>query len=241
MVLQAKSSKIAAIVAFIVLVTAGSAASQEAAQQAAPVAQPEFEGLVKAAVGKYFYLPSAKGFDIVVQGQIEGQDARFLSGKEIVLKGEPMKDEPSLLVADSIAIKEGGAARNVFTRTGEVVLDDYLGTSARQSFAGLKITGVDKTADWEGKGKGKIYGRLVTTKSPDGKEAYTISVLDEKGKEVGKIIVDSVTDFAKYYITKLHLFDRFWLYLNIKDTVDAKVRRRTRELFHADLVLAGLY
>ena len=241
MVLQAKSSKIAPIVAFIVLVTAGSAASQEAAQQAAPVAQPEFEGLVKAAVGKYFYLPSAKGFDIVVQGQIEGQDARFLSGKEIVLKGEPMKDEPSLLVADSIAIKEGGAARSVFTRTAEVVLDDYLGTSARQSFAGLKITGVDKTADWEGKGKGKIYGRLVTTKSPDGKEAYTISVLDEKGKEVGKIIVDSLTDFAKYYITKLHLFDRFWLYLNIKDTVDAKVRRRTRELFHADLVFAGLY
>ena len=81
----------------------------------------------------------------------------------------------------------------------------------------------------------------ITAKSSAGQETYTIVVLDEKGKEVGKIIVDGATDFAKYYITKLQLFDRFWVYLNIKDTVDAKVRRKTRELFHADLSFAGLY
>ena len=50
-----------------------------------------------------------------------------------------------------------------------------------------------------------------------------------------------MTDFANYYIHKLRLFDRFWVYLNVKDTVDAKVRRKTRELFHADVLFAGLY
>jgi len=67
-------------------------------------------------------------------------------------------------------------------------------------------------------------------------------VSDDKGKEIGKILVDSTTDFAKYYIQKLKLFNnRLYFYLNIKDTVDVKVRRRTRELFHADIIFAGLY
>jgi hypothetical protein len=241
MVHQVKYSKIAVLAAFVMLTTAGLVAAQESDQTAAPAAQPEFAGVVKAAVGKYFYLPTAKGYDIVVQGQIEGKDASSLAGKEIFLKGEALKDEPSLLVAETIAINEGGASRNIFTRAEEVKVDDYVGAAARATFAQLKITSADKAADWEGKGKGKVYGRLITAKSPAGQETYTISVLDEKDKEVGKIIVDGVTDFGKYYITKLHLFDRFWLYLNIKDTVDAKVRRKTRELFHADLAFAGLY
>jgi hypothetical protein len=241
MVLQTRFSKIAVLAAFVIFIAAGLAAAQESAQQAAVPVKPEFSGVVKAGLGKYLYLPSAKGYDVVVQGQVDGKDASSLTGKEIVLKGEPLKDEPSLLVADTIEVKEGGASRNVFTRTEEVKLDDYLGAAARQGFAELKITGADKTADWEGKGKGRVYGRLVTSKSPDGKETVTISIADEKGKEVGKIIVDGLTDFAKYYITKLRLFDRYWMYLNVKDTVDAKVRRRTRELFHADVLLAGLY
>lgn len=241
MVLQGRSSKIAVIAVFAMFLIAGSAAAQEATQEAAPASQPEFNGVVKAALGKYFYLPTAKGYDVIVQGQIEGRDASALVGKEITVKGEPMKDEPSLFVAETIAVKEGGADRTVFTRAEEVKLDDYLGAAARQAYPELKITGVDKTSDWEGKGKVKINARLITAKGPDGKDAYTISVLDAKGKEVGKILVDSATDFARYYITKLRLFDRFWLYLNVKDTVDAKVRRRTRELFHADLVFAGLY
>jgi hypothetical protein len=238
--LQARISKIAVIAAFAVLITAGLVAAQESGQAAAPV-KPQFDGVVKAGLGKYLYLPTAKGYDILVQGKVDGQDASFLVGKDIVLTGALLKEEPSLLVADSIELREGGASRNVFTRTEDVKLDDYIGAAARQGFAELKITGADKTADWEGKGKGRVYGRLVTSKSADGKETTVISIADEKGKEVGKIIMDSATDFARYYIGKLRLFDRFWLYLNIKDTVDAKVRRRTRELFHADLVFAGLY
>jgi hypothetical protein len=241
MELQTKFSKIAVLAAFVILITAGMAAAQESGQTAAAPVKPEFEGVVKTAVGKYLYLPSAKGYDIIIQGQVQGMDVGSLAGKEIILKGEPLKDEPSLLIADTIELKEGGSSRNVFTRAEEIKLDDYVGAVARQGFAPLKITGADKAADWEGKGKGKVYGRLIASKSADGKETYTISVSDEKGKEAGKIIVDGTTDFAKYYITKLRLFDRFWVYLNIKDTVDAKVRRRTRELFHADLVFAGLY
>jgi hypothetical protein len=241
MMLQTRFSKIAVIAAFAFLITAGLAAAQASGQATAAPEKPQFNGVVKAGLGKYLYLPTARGYDILVQGKVDGQDASFLAGKEIVVKGEPLKDEPSILVADTIELTEGGTSRNVFTRTEDVKYDDYIGATARQGFAELKLTGADKTADWEGKGKGKISGRLATSKSPDGKETTTISVMDEKGKEMGKIIVDSTTDFAKYYISKLRLFDRFWLYLNIKDTVDAKVRRRTRELFHADLVFAGLY
>jgi len=39
----------------------------------------------------------------------------------------------------------------------------------------------------------------------------------------------------------LRLFNRFWFYLDIKDTVDKKVRLKTKELFHADVLLAGLF
>jgi hypothetical protein len=77
-----------------------------------------------------------------------------------------------------------------------------------------------------------VHGKLVGS---------TIIVTDEKGKEVGKILVDSTTEFANYYIQKLKLFDKFWFYIDIKETVDAKVRRKTRELFHADVIFAGLY
>jgi hypothetical protein len=243
MVLQARFSRIAVFGVFVMTIVAGLAAAQDSQQAAAPAApaKAEFEGVVKVGLGKYLYLPSAKGYDIIVQGKISGQDAGSLDGKEVIVKGELLKEEPSVFVADSIDLKEGANFRNIFTRSEEVKLEDHISASARQAFQALKITGVDKTADWEGKGTGKIYGRLVASKSADGKESASISILDEKGKEVGKVIVDNSTDFAKYYIKKLRLFDSFWLYLNVKDTVDVKIRRKTRELFHADLVFAGLY
>jgi hypothetical protein len=143
------------------------------------------------------------------------------------------KDEPSVFVADSIEVKEGGQYRSVFTRTADVTLEDHLDAKEREQYQALKITKIDKADEWEGKGKGRVYGKLENGK--------TIVLTDEKGKELGKILVDSRTTYADYYIQKLRLFDRFWFYINIKDTVDAKVRKKTRALFHADLVLAGLY
>jgi len=224
----------------LTVAVAGMASPQETAQpsgQQQEVAPPggvnEYEGVVKVGLGQYFYLPSARGFDIVVQGKIEGRDASVLAGKEIKVKGA--------LVADSIEIKEGGQYRNIFTRTGEMSLGDHLSARDRQIFQELKITSADKSQEWENKGKVKIYGGLAKERTAESKEIDVIVLADNKGKEVGRILIDNETDFARYYIKKLRLFDHFWFYVNVKDTIDAKVRKKTRELFHADLLFAGLY
>jgi hypothetical protein len=54
-------------------------------------------------------------------------------------------------------------------------------------------------------------------------------------------LVDNFTDFGNYYLKKLRLFDKFWFYMNVKETIDWSERRRTREMFHADVVFAGLF
>ncbi|MBP1767846.1 MAG: hypothetical protein H6P98_1961 [Candidatus Aminicenantes bacterium] len=206
-------------------------ADQEQAVVAAPAT--EFEGTAMLGLGKYFYLPAAKGYDIYVQGMIQGQDATFLNNKEVRVKGSMFKEEPSVFIADSIEVKDAaGQYQTVFTRTEEPKLENHLHTQERGGYVALAITKTDKSEDWEGKGKAKVHGKLVDN---------TIVLADDKGKEIGKILVDSTTEFASYYIQKLNLFSKFWFYLNVKETVDAKVRRKTRELFHADLIFAGLY
>jgi hypothetical protein len=217
----------------------GAVMAQESAQgetqEQTAVAPPatEFEGTATLGLGKYFYLSAAKGYDIYVQGMIQSQDATFLNGKEVRVKGSMYKEEPSVFVADSIEIKDAaGQYQTVFTRTEDVKLENHLHTQERGGFPELVLTKADKSEDWEGKGKARIKGKL---------DGNTIVVTDDKGKEVGKILVDSTTEFAQYYIQKLKLFSKFYFYLNIKDTVDAKVRRKTRELFHADVIFAGLY
>jgi hypothetical protein len=221
----------------VILTPAGVASSQEKTEETAP-AKPanEFEGTVKIGLGKYFHLPSAQGYDIAVQGQIEGGDASKLTGKDVRVKGELLPDKPSVFRADSIEIKEGGSYRNVYTRTGDLVLDDYIDPQSRDSFPALAITSALKNEEWEGKGKVRIYGSVQA-----GEGVNYILLVDAKGKEIGKIIVDKYSDYAAYYLKKLRLFDKFWFYLNIKDTVDKKVRTKSRELFHADVVLCGLY
>ena len=213
-------------------------AAKAGEEQAAP-AKPanEFEGTVKISLGKYFYLPSAQGFDLAVQGQIESGDASTLTGKDVKVKGELLTDKPSIFRVDSIELKDAsGSFRNVFTRTQDLVLDDYLDPLARDSFQELKITSALKNEEWEGKGNVKVYGKIQKGTPP-----AIILLTDEKNKEVGKIIIDKFTDYANYYMNKLRLFDKFWFYLNIKDTVEKKVRTKSRELFHADIIFCGLY
>ncbi|TRZ89551.1 hypothetical protein D4R89_05930 [bacterium] len=215
--------------------TEAAKAGEEQAVPAKPAS--EFEGTVKIGLGKYFYLPSAQGFDIAVQGQIESGDASNLTGKDIKVRGELLADKPSIFRADSIEMKDAsGSFRNVFTRTQDLVLDDYLDPQTRDGFQELKITNALKNEEWEGKGKVRIYGKILKDTTP-----ATILLTDEKNKEVGKIIIDKFTDYANYYMNKLRLFDKFWFYLDIKNTVDKKVRTKSRELFHADIVFCGLY
>jgi hypothetical protein len=201
----------------------------------------EFEGTVKVALGKYLYLPQAQGFDIVLQGF----DAGTLAGKEIRVKGELLPDKPTIFRADTVDVKDAsGAYTNVFTRTADLDMRDFLDVNAREGYPVLTITSANKPEEWENKGHGKIYGKLLDTTVREGQTEQPITyivVSDDKGKEIGRVIVDSFTDFSKYYLKKLKLFDQFWFYVNIKDSVDRRVRARTKELFHADVLFAGLF
>jgi hypothetical protein len=219
--------------AFVGVVFAQESPPAKAQEQEITVASTEFEGPVKLGLGKYCYMPAAKGYDVIVQGKIQGQDASFLTDKEVRVKGSMSKVEPSVFVADTIEVKNAsGQYETVFTRTEEPQLDDYIGAKARDQYEPLAVTAYNKSEEWEGKGKVKVYGQMVDN---------AIVLKDDKGKDIGKVLVDNVSDFANYYIKKLRLFSKFWYYINIKETVDWNVRRRTRELFHADVLFAGLY
>jgi len=205
----------------------------------------EFDGMVKMVQGKYIYIPKARGFDVVVYGELESGDTASLIDKEIRGKGQFSPERPSLLVAKTIDLKQpDGTWKNIFTATGEPLLDDYLDLKAREEFEVLKNLSYDKAEGWEGKERVKVFGKLEKKVIKEGeveKETYSIVVLDEKNKQVGKILIDNFTDFGLYYIKKLRLFDTFWFYLKVKETVDIKERRKTRELFHADCLFAGLF
>jgi len=191
-----------------------------------------FEGTVKTAQGKYIYVPAAQGFDIIVGGQV---NTAALVGKDV--KGQGLFDpkHPTLLIAETVEVKEGGSFKPFYTQKGAPDLKDYLDAQARDSFEALKGLAPNKSEGWEGKAKVKIYGKLV-----QGETAF-ISLADDTGKETAKILVDNVSEFAQYQIKKLRLFDKFWFYLNAKESVEAKTRVRTKELFHADIVYVGLF
>ncbi len=211
-----------------IVLIAGVSVAQE---KAAPTLET-YEGTVKIGFGKYMYLPEARGFDIIT----EGFDAATLTGKEVRLKGALLTDKPSLFRADSIEVKDAsGSYTLAYTRSQDVTFGDVLDQEVRFAFAALTITNANRAEDWEGKERAKIYGRIQ-----QGDPTYII-LTDDRGREVGKIIVDAMTDYAKFYLNKLRLFDRFWFYVNIKESVERRVRQRTRELFHADVVFAGLF
>ena len=211
---------------------AGSVACQKKAAEtpAAEVqkAVNEFEGTVRAALGRYMYLSTASGFDIV----LPGFDAASVMGKTIKIKGNLLLDHPPVFLADSA---ETGPGQSIYTRNQEFQAEDFVDMKAREAIQPLAITGAAKPEEWEGKGQGKVYGQLQKG------DVNYIVLSDDKGKELAKIIVDSVTTYSNYYIQKLRLFDKFWFYLNIKDSVDKKIRPKTKEIFHADVVGAGLY
>lgn len=216
----------------VVVVLAGSVACQKKAAegQAAETqkAVTEFEGTVRAALGRYVYLSTAQGFDIV----LPGFDAAPLVGKTVKVKGNLLIDHPPVFLADSV---ETGPGASVYTRTQEFQAEDFIEFKAREAVPALAVTGVNKPEEWEGKGQVKLYGKLQKG------DVNYIVLSDDKGKETAKIIVDSVTNYSNYYLQKLRLFDKFWFYLNIKDSVDKKVRTRTKEIFHADVVGVGLF
>ncbi|MDD8020061.1 MAG: hypothetical protein PHU81_02590 [Acidobacteriota bacterium] len=204
-------------------------------QASSPAQEKIFEGLVKTAVGKYIYLPEAQGLDIIIAGQIEGR-VENLIGKQVRVAVTILPEKANLAVANSIDLKENTGYRNIYTRSAEPNYRDYFPPSLRDSYVVLNITGINKSEEWQGKTRVKVYGRLEKS------ETVTHVVLqDKKDKEIARIIVNNMTDYAKFYLSKLRLFDRFWFYLNVKDQVDRKVTAKTKEIFSADIVFCGLY
>jgi hypothetical protein len=201
------------------------AAETPAAEQMKVVS--EFEGTVRAALGRYMYLSTAMGFDIV----LPGFDAATLMGKTIKVKGNLLREHPPIFLADTV--ESGG--QTVYTRSQEFQAEDFIEMKVREAVPALAITGVAKPEEWEGKGQAKVYGKLQKG------DVNRIVLTDDRGREIAKIIVDSVSTYANYYIQKLRLFDTFWFYLNVKDSVDRRDRTRTKEIFHADVVGAGLF
>ena len=230
------------LIAFL-LVAFGSVACQKTEQEEAGEESGiqegimPFEGTVKAVVGKYVFLPEASGFDIVIQGNLDSGDIGNLIDKEIRGEGDISPDVPSILVVNTLEVKgDAGNWTTVFTRAEELLHEDILALSDRAEFVALADLSYDKKDVWEENVKAKVYGKLE--KSDDGDK---IVVFDDEGKEVGKVIIDSYTDFCQFYLKKLGVFDNFWLYINVKETVEWNQRRRTREMFHADVVFAGLF
>jgi len=209
---------------------AGSVACQKKAETPAAEAQKavnEFEGTVRAGLGRYMYLSTAQGFDIV----LPGFDAATVVGKTIKVKGNLLTDHPPVFLADSI--ESGG--QTTYTRSQEFQAEDFVEMKAREAVPALTITGITKPEEWEGKTEGKVYGQLQKG------DVNYIVISDDKGKELAKIVVDSVSTYSNYYIQKLRLFDKFWFYVKVKDSVDKKDRTKTKAIFHADVFGAGLF
>ena len=199
----------------------------------------DIAGTVKSALGKYFYVSQLPGFDIAIDGPVEGGDAAVLLGKDVKVKAAYTREKFSLLVAQGIEVKEGETQfKSVYAKADAAAPADFFQQKDRPDYAEIKIASIAKSADWEGKGKGKVFGKIIA--AADGKPT-AISVVDGKGKEMAKILIDSMSDYASYCLKKLRLFDTIWFYFNIKDSVDPKLRAKAKEVFHAEVVFAGLY
>ena len=240
-----KISRILGLVLIAFMLVAGPIACKKAAEATAEdeglavkEGVIEFEGEVKVAEGKYLYVPQVRGFDLVVQGELTSGTLSDLVGKVIKGEGTFLPERPSVLAVDEVQLQNEAEGYDVvFTRTEEVILDDYLDVSSRDGFEMLEELAYNKVEGWEGKEQAKVFGQLQVQEDGTAK----ILITDDRGRDVGTILVDNMTNFARYYVEKLNLFTKFWFYMNIGESVDWSSRRRSRELFHADVLFAGLY
>ncbi len=245
---RTRTFAILGVLALALILTAGAACKK--AEETAATNEPtttikeglnEFEGTVKIASAKYLYIPEIQGMDVLVPGMA---DLASLDGKAVKVQGEFNRERPSLLVATKIDVQQDGAYQTVFTRTAEPDFSDYVDLKERENYPLLSIVNINKPDAWEGKAKGKVFGKLQKQTVNEGgatKEVTRIPVNDDKGKLVGYVVVDQFSDYASYYLQKLRLFDSFWFYLNIKSSFDARTRVKTKDLFTADVACIGLF
>jgi hypothetical protein len=197
----------------------------------------EFEGTVKYTGGNFMYIPKVRGFDVYVQGSLDTGDLASLEGKDVRGEGEFDPVNTSVLIVNSLELKdETGEYAPIYTRTEEPVLENYLDLQTRDEYVELTDLQYNDNEGWEGIEKAKVNGKL----EQDG-DNYKIILSDKGGRTIGTILVDNISDLAHYYLKKLGLFDSYWFYLDVKETVPWNERRRTRELFHADIIFIGLF
>jgi len=197
----------------------------------------EFEGTVKYTGGNFMYIPKVRGFDVYVQGSLDSGDLSSLEGKDVRGKGEFDPVNISVLIVNSLELKdETGEYTPIYTRTEEPVLENYLDLQTRDKYVELTDLQYNDNEGWEGIEKAKVNGNL----EQDG-ENYKIILSDERDRTIGTILVDNISDLAHFYLKKLDIFNSYWFYIEIKDTVPWNERRRTRELFHADIIFLGLF
>jgi hypothetical protein len=223
-------TKRAGIILLGLAVLAGSMACKNKAETPGAQVQKsvtEFEGVVRTGHGRYMYLSTAQGFDIV----LPGFDAASVAGKALKVKGHLLPDHPPLFLADSVE----SDGQSIFTRGVDFQAEDFVEMKVREAVPALTITGIDKPEEWEGQAEGKVFGQLQK-----GNVNYIV-LSDDKGKEIAKIVVDSMSTYSDYYIQKLRLFDKFWFYLKVKDSVDRRDRTKTKAIFHADVFGVGLF
>jgi len=234
-VIPMRSAKRMGIMILSLAVLAGLSGSVACQKKAAetPAAEglksvTEFEGTVRAGLGRYMYLSTASGFDLV----LPGFDAATVAGKTIKVKGNLLADHPPVFLVDSA---ETGPGQTIYTRSQEFQEEDFVEMKVREAVPALTITGLNKPEEWEGKGQAKVYGQLQKG------NVSAIVLSDNSGKEMARIIVDSISTYSNYYIQKLRLFDEFWFTIKIKDSVEKRERTKTKTIFHADVVGVGLY
>jgi len=132
--------------AFMIVIAgtfACSKAEEEAPEKGVKIEEGKvpFEGTIDVVYGKYIYVPEVQGFDIIIQGSLESGEISSLEGKEVKGEAHIDSERTSLLIADTIEVKEeSGTYRNVFTRTEEVVLEDQFMSFV---FKGNELSGAD--------------------------------------------------------------------------------------------------
>jgi hypothetical protein len=199
--------------------------------------QVEFEGTVQVAVGKYMFIPELRGFDIAVVGALDSGTIEDLIGKTVKGVGEFTPERPSLLIAKHLEAKdERDNWQEIFTLSEEADLDDYFSLKKRDEFDVLEDIEYDDKSGWEGKETAKILGKIQGEA-----DNMRIFLYDENDREVARIIVDEISDFGSFYLKKLSLFDEFWFYITVKETVPWGERRISGDIFHADVLFAGLF
>lgn len=200
--------------------------------------KPIYEGNINVGVGKFFSMP-----DTGLTGVVEkGFDSSKLVGKLFVVYGKERKDlitqkMTGFVQVDRIKAKDGS---EIYKRTEDKKLigSDFPSDEPvdKDKYLSPKITYKNEDA-WKKLGTNKI--KLTGTFSPDYEFIY---VRDEKDGETDKIRVGEMDDWVNYKLQS-KFYERKYgvsevllkIYAIIKNTVDAKERIKTRELFTADV------